>query len=601
MAKIKKQTKQKKARAKTEKVEEVKKPIAIELAKKQREISVAEFFEKNRHLLGFDNKRKALLTTIKEAVDNALDACEEAKVLPEINVEVVDMSAKKERVVKEIPEEQTTLISEEVSPLPSPEKSDRFRVIVEDNGPGIVKKQIPNIFAKLLYGSKFHTLKESRGQQGIGISAAALYGQLTTGKPIRIISRISPNASAHYYELRINTKENKPEIIEEKTVEWKKDHGTKVEIDLEGSYQKGGQSVDKYIKQTAIVNPHVTIIYTPPDAKQMIFSRATEELPKEPREIKPHPYGVELGRLIKLLSWTKARTLQSFLTSEFSRVGSGTAKGICRNASLLTDIKPKRMTREMAERLEQGIKKTKIISPPTDCISPIGAESLEKGLKKEINAEFYAAVTRPPAVYRGNPFQIEAAACYGGEQDQEGQIRLLRFANRVPLLYQPGACAITKSIIQTKWRNYGLSQSKGALPVGPCTLVVHIASVWVPFTSESKEAIAHYPEIIKEIKLALQECGRKLNAYVRKKRHIVAESKKRDYISTFIPHVGIALKELLNLKKKDKEKVEKLLKKMLEKRRGKLEKLKFENIDFDKELALEKGHEEGEEIEEKEG
>jgi DNA topoisomerase-6 subunit B len=482
-------------------------PIAIELAKKQREISIASFFEKNRHLLGFDNPRKSLLTTIKEAVDNSLDACDEAGILPEINVEVIEMSENK------------------------------FRVIVEDNGPGIVKKQIPNIFAKLLYGSKFFKLSQSRGQQGIGISASVLYAQLTTGKPARITSRIGKKHPAHYYELHINTQNNKPEIIKEQQVDWNKEHGTKIELDLEGSYQKGDQSIDQYLKQTAIVNPHVAIIYTNPKAEQIIFPKASDEMPKKSVEIKPHPYGIEIGVLLSMLKLTEARTLQSFLTNEFSRVGYGTAKQICENAAVLPNTKPKDVTREIAEKLIEGIKKTKIISPPTDCISPIGQELLEKGLKKEINAEFYTAITRPPAVYRGNPFIVEAGIAYGGKQNAEESMHLLRYANRVPLLYQQGACAITRSVLNTAWRNYGLSQSRGALPIGPVTLVVHIASVWVPFTSESKEAIAHYPEIVKEIKLALQECGRKLASYVGKKRRIQFESKKRDYIQLFIPHV----------------------------------------------------------------
>ncbi len=530
---------------------------AHEFAKKQREISIAEFFEKNRHLLGFDNKRKALLTTIKEAVDNSLDACDEAGILPEVIVEVIDM------------------------------QNDRFKVIVEDNGPGIVKSQIPKIFAKLLYGSKFHKLSQSRGQQGIGISAAVLYGQLTTGKPVKITSKISPSQPAHYYELMIDTKNNKPYIIKEETVDWKKPHGTKVEIDLEGSYQKGDQSIDQYLKQTAVVNPHVTLIYTSPKAEQFVFARATNKLPVHPKEIKPHPYGVELGMLLRMLHDTEARTLQSFLTNEFSRIGAGTAKQICENAALLPSTKPKAVTREMAEKLMEGIKKTKIIAPPTDCLSPIGAEALEKGLKKEISAEFFTAVTRPPSVYRGNPFIIEAGIAYGGQQNSDSQAKLLRFANRVPLLYQQSACAITKSVITTSWRKYGLQQSSNSLPIGPVTIAVHIASVWVPFTSESKEAIAHYPEIIKEIKLALQECGRKLSVYIHKKRRIFAESKKRSYIETYIPHVAQALKELLSLKEKDKEKTEQLLKEILEKHRGELEKIIVNNPDFDEELALE--------------
>lgn len=531
-------------------------PIALELAKKQREISIASFFEKNRHLLGFDNPRKALLTTIKEAVDNGLDACEEANVLPEISVEVVEMSENK------------------------------FKVIVEDNGPGIVKKQIPHIFARLLYGSKFFKLSQARGQQGIGISASVMYAQLTTGKSAKITSKIDPKHPAHYYELRVDTQKNKPDIIKEVVVEWEKEHGTKIELDLEGSYQKGDQSIDQYLKQTAIVNPHITLIYQPPKGEQIIFARATDAMPKKPIEIKPHPYGVEIGRLMSMLKLTEGRTLQSFLMNEFSRVGSGTAKQICENAALLTNTKPKNINRDMAEKLIEGIKKTKIIAPPTDCISPIGEGLLEKGLRKEINAEFYCAVTRPCAVYRGNPFVIEAAISFGGEQNSEESIRLLRYANRVPLIYQQGACAITRSVINTIWRNYGLSQSRGALPIGAVTLVVHIASVWVPFTSESKEAIAHYPEIVKEIRLALQECGRKLGLYVNKKRRIQFESKKRDYIQIFIPHVGEALKELINITDKEEKKVEKLLAETLEKRRGKLEKVGvIENPDYDEEIA----------------
>jgi DNA topoisomerase-6 subunit B len=529
--------------------------IANELAKKQRDIGVAEFFARNRHLLGFDNKRKALMTTIKEAVDNSLDACEEADILPEILIEVIDMG------------------------------NDRFRVIIEDNGPGIVKSQIPKIFAKLLYGSKFHRLKQSRGQQGIGISAAVMYAQLTTGRPAKIISKIHPNEPAHYYELHINTQKNQPEILKEEIKEWKKDHGTKIELDIEANYQGGQQSIDEYLKETAITNPHATIIYTNPKAQQIIFPRAVEKMPQQPQEIQPHPYGVEIGVMINMISTTESRTLQSFLTTEFSRVGSGTAKQICENAALLPNTKPRDMSREMIEKLMEGIKKTKLISPPTDCISPIGEAQLEKGLKKEINAEFYTTVTRQPDVYRGNPFVIEAGIAYGGEQPAEEQVKIMRFANRVPLLFQQGACAATKSIVQTAWKSYGLNQSQGSLPTGPCTILIHIASVWVPFTSESKEAIAHYPEIIKEMKLALQECGRRLASYVRKKRKIGEEGKKRSYIETYIPHVGAALKDLLGLKEKEKEHAEALLKEILEKHRGKLENISAENIEYDEEFA----------------
>ncbi|MFA6461780.1 MAG: DNA topoisomerase VI subunit B [Candidatus Woesearchaeota archaeon] len=506
---------------------------AEDLAKKQRDISIAEFFEKNRHLLGFDNQRKALLTTIKEAVDNALDACEEARILPEINVELIQMG------------------------------ETRFRVIIEDNGPGIVKEQVPKIFAKLLYGSKFHKLAQSRGQQGIGISAAVLYGQLTTGKPATIISKTEPGKKAYTCKLKINTQNNMPDIQEEAHVEWEgKDHGTKIEIDLEGSYMKGRQSVDEYLKETAIVNPHATFIYTNPEANQTIFSRATNNLPPEPKEIQPHPYGVELGKLIKMLELTDCKTLQQFLTTEFCKVGVGTAKEICENSSLLPNTKPKDFTREMAEQLFQGIQKTKIMSPPTDCLSPIGQELLEKSLKKEINAEFYTAISRPVFVYRGNPFQVEVGIAYGGAQPKDEQVTLLRFANRVPLLYQQGACAFTKSVLTTAWKPYGLNQSSGSLPIGPITLLLHIASVWVPFTSESKEALAHYPEIIKEIKLGLQEAGRKLQSYVHKKVKVQNQLERANMFDNYIPEVADALARLTG---ENKDALVKKLKEMIKK------------------------------------
>ena len=505
-------------------------PIAIELAKKQKEISVAEFFTKNRHLLGFDNKRKALLMAVKEAVDNSLDACEEARVLPEINVEIIQMNEY------------------------------RYKVIAEDNGPGIVKKQIPNIFAKLLYGSKFHTLKQARGQQGIGISAAVLYGQLTTGRPVKITSRISKKEPSHYYELHIDTQSNKPSIVKEEIVEWAAEHGTRVEIDLEAEYLKGNQSVDEYLKQTAVINPHVTIIYTNPKSEQVIYARATDKLPSEPKEIKPHPYGIELGMLMDKLKWTESRTLQSFLTSEFSRVGPGTAKEICEHAAVLPNAKPSQITRDIAEKLLQGIQKTKIIAPPTDCLSPIGKELLEKGLRKEIKAECYCATSRAPSVYRGNPFIIESAIAYGGEIPKDEKANILRFANRVPLLYQEGACAMAKSIMETNWKPYGLQQSGDSVPVGPAVIVVHMSSVWVPFTSESKEAIAHYNEIIKEIKLALQECGRLLGTYVRKKTKISDQMEMANMFEKYIPEVADSL-SILTGEKKDRilEKLEKML------------------------------------------
>lgn len=506
--------------------------VADELAKKQKEISISEFFIKNRHLLGFDNPRKALLTTIKEAVDNSLDACEEARVLPDIDIQI----------------KQTG--------------ENRFIVVVEDNGPGIVRAQIPKIFAKLLYGSKFHTMRQSRGQQGIGISAAAMYGQLTTGKPIKIVSKIGPKSRAYYYELHMDTRVNEPEIVKEEIAEWDKNQGTKIEIEIEAIYQKNRQTVNDYLKRVAIANPAARIVYKNPGGEKILYERAVNELPKLAKEIKPHPYGIELGMLIKVLKTTKARTLQAFFINDFTRAGGKVAKEICKKANIDVKTKPAKVSREEADRIFRAIKETKIRAPSTNCLSSIGEEAIVKGLKKEIKADFYAAVTRSPAVYRGNPFQIEAGIVFGGELERDKPIKLMRYANRVPLLYQQSACAITRGVTSINWRNYGLSQSRGALPVGPMTLFIHIVSVWVPFTSESKESIAHYPEIIKQIRLALQDVGRKLGGYIRKNIRVKAQKERASLFDAYIPELASSLAKLANEKR---EIIEKNLKSRLKK------------------------------------
>ncbi len=389
----------------------------------------------------------------------------------------------------------------------------------------------------------------SRGQQGIGISASVLYAQLTTGKVTKITSRTDPKKPAHYYELQIDTKRNEPKILAEKEIEWKKEHGTKVELELEGKYQKGKQSVDEFIKQAAIVNPHARFTLLTPDNEKIEFPRVINQLPAEAKEIKPHPYGIEVGTLIRMMEETSSRTLQGFLTTEFSRIGAGTAKEMCEKALLQADYKPHSVTHQEAERLFKAMQEVKVIAPPTDCLSPIGEEALVRGLKKEIAADFYTAVSRQPSVYRGFPFLIEVAIAYGGSVDKEGAVRLLRFANRVPLLYQQGACSVTRAVQETNWKAYGLQQSGDNLPVGPVAIVVHMASVWVPFTSEAKDAVAHYDEIIKEIKLAVQECGRKLNIYIR--QHVRArEAKERvSLFEKYIPEVADALADLTGKKK----------------------------------------------------
>ncbi|MCP4798454.1 MAG: DNA topoisomerase VI subunit B, partial [bacterium] len=399
----------------------------------------------------------------------------------------------------------------------APGKEEQYRVVVQDNGPGIVREQIPKIFGKLLYGSKFHSLKQSRGQQGIGISAAGMYGQLTTGKPVVIYSRTQDQDIGHRFELMLDMKKNEPVIKKDEEISWEPVHGTRVEIELTGSYKRGQHSVDTYLEQTAVANPHIRLTYRNPRGDEMIYSRAAAELPVQAKEIKPHPYGVELGILMRMLKDTKQRNISGFLRKEFCKVGPKACATVIDTAGFT----PRKSTRHMEQvdvkNLMDAINSTKIPNPPTDCLAPIGEELVLAGLKQRFEADFYTSVSRPPSVYRGNPFQIEVGLAYGGDIPADKLAQVLRFANRVPLLYQASACAVHKSVLSNNWRSYGMQQSRGALPTGPLIIFVHMSSVWVPFTSESKEAVAHYPEIIKEIKLALQEAGRHLQRYIRRR------------------------------------------------------------------------------------
>jgi DNA topoisomerase-6 subunit B len=456
----------------------------------------------------------------------------------------------------------------------------------------------------------------SRGQQGIGISAAAMYGQLTTGKPIRVTSRVGRSKAAHVFDIQLDTRKNEPVVTHDATLaQWHLEHGTRVELEIVANWQQGQRFVNRYVEHTALANPHATIHYVRPVAasqrpnadrpgnETLTFPRAAEELPKEALEIKPHPHGVELGALMLLARESKSRDVRGFLQTTFSRVSAQAAEDILKNVPWgKKALRPRVLgeNRAMAEELHKAIAATRLMSPPTNCLSPIGDELMRKGLVSFLNviesegesgdentqldldsagmkrakkpaaaakarpaetappsvpdapAEegvekikghnyFIATVTRPPKVYRGNPFQVEVGLAYGGSWPPDKPIELFRFANRVPLLFQRGACGITEAIVRTDWRNYLLSQPRGSLPVGPMALLVHMASVWVPFTSESKEAVAHYPDILKEVQLAAQECGRKLATFIRRKKAADYQAQRRSIFELYIEEVANAI------------------------------------------------------------
>jgi DNA topoisomerase-6 subunit B len=675
--------------------------VAADLAEGQRAISIAEFFDKNKQMLGFDSGARGLVTAVKEAVDNALDATEEAGIKPDISVEIT-------------------------------ESGDYYKLVVEDNGPGITREQIPKVFGKLLYGSRFHAREQNRGQQGIGISAAVLYAQKTSGKPAKITSRTQNSDRAQYFELIIDTDTNEPEIsVEEERAPGESDlsptHGTRIELEMEAN-MRARQQLHDYIQHTAVVNPHARLVLDEPGLDEPRRYERVEgaELPAETEEIRPHPHGVELGTLITMLEATESYSVSGFLQGEFTRVGSKTAdkvldnlrdrhfgremgwsvprdpdvdleaaiedavanKGAAATAAfaervgetlgsrerttrselrgivdtageevgeeygatfgstvrgnaveaawnvLTTDIDANlyglvdeatstrkddatvsgladrladkfreaggahRATRselenyvdrsadqlvseevsfgdtarenvvetvwavmrtvpdevpkvrdiaddrDAASELLEAMRETDILAPPTNCLSPITAELVEAGLRKEYDADFYAAATRDAEVHGGDPFIVEAGIAYGGELE-DGTVGLLRFANRVPLVYQRGACATTDVVKRIGWRNYGLDQPGGSgMPSGPAVVMIHVASTNVPFTSESKDAIANIPAIEDEIELAVREAARELKSYLKKRRSMQKRREKQDVLGRILPEMADKLSQV---------------------------------------------------------
>jgi DNA topoisomerase-6 subunit B len=489
-----------------------KRTLAEELASRQRAISVAEFFERNRQILGFDNPQRSLLTTVKEATDNSLDACEEARTLPDILVEIHRLA------------------------------EDRFLVAVEDNGPGILRREVPNVFGRLLYGSRFHANRQARGQQGIGISAAVLYAGLTTATPTHVLSKVEENPAAYEVDILLDTAKNQPRILREDARAWDRPHGTRVELTLKGRYQKGRQSPYEYLRGTAIVNPHARLTLLEPDGTRTTWERVSQELPPLPREIPPHPHGLELGELDQRLHQTRSTTLGQFLAEDLSGLSRRAVTEVLEKAGLGPRTAPGSISGEPVERLLAALKAVTLAPPSSDCLSPIGPLLIKRGLKNVLGTlrpEFYAPpVTRSPRVHAGCPFIVEVGLVYGGDLPSDQPIQLLRFANRVPLLFQQGACAITSTVSGIDWHRYGLEQKSGALPVGPMVLLVHVASTKIPYTSEAKEAVAETDEIAKEIGLAIQAAARSLKVHLsRSVRRSFAEEKFR-IIQRILPRIA---------------------------------------------------------------
>ena len=499
--------------------------IADKMAKNQKQIAISEFFEKNKHFLGFDSLQRSIITAVKEAVDNSLDACEEARILPDIKVKITKVDSK-----KDIIELQT-----------------------EDNGPGIPQKSIEKVFGQLLFGSRFHAIRQSRGQQGIGITGVVMYSQLTTGKPTHVLSKVENDPTAVSVSIGLDTRKNKAVKSDQTRIIWENDdltlkkHGLRVTTRMKGKYQRGRQSVYQYLRMTSIVNPHAEITFTDPDGETYHWPRVTERLPSKVDAIKPHPHGIELGQLQRMCRESTDSRLTVFLRQNFSGVSMRAAKELCEASELEVSTKPKSMKPDdvralleafQGERMIKG-KPIKLLSPPTNCLSPIEEMLIKKGLSKTIDSKFVSTMTRAPTVSHGNPFQVEVGLIFGEGMAADKHVEVLRFANRVPLMYQQGGCLLTKAIESVDWRQYGLEQAGGkGVPKGPAAILVHLASTNVQFTSEAKEALSDNEFVFEETRKAMLEMGRGLRKHLEKKKKMAKTREKFELINDILPAIA---------------------------------------------------------------
>lgn len=496
---------------------------------KMQQASISEFFEKNKHFLGFDTLNRSIITAVKEAVDNSLDACEESRLLPDIHIEIKKITGKKDRLI----------------------------LISQDNGPGIPPDAITKVFGSLLFGSRFHTIRQTRGQQGIGITGVIMYSQLTTGKKTSVISKVKDEATAVFVDIGLDTKKNKAITANRKRNHWFDsennpiEHGVRVEAVMKAKYQRGRQSVHQYLRMTSIVNPHASISLKVYDEEGVIIDegdwpRVTETLPRPVQEIRPHPHGLEIGSLQRFLRYSEDRKMTSFLRHNFCGVSMRAAREILGIADVDEARKPPTIKPGEAQAILDAIKQVKLLAPPTDCLSPIEDLLIKKGLSKAIDSRFVSTVTRTPAVTNGNPFQVEVGLIFGTDLPADGPVEVLRFANRVPLMYQQGGCLLTKGIESVDWKKYGLDHPGGrGIPKGPAAILVHLASTNVQFTSEAKEALADNEEVVTEIKLALQEVGRGLRNHKKKAKQREKAKEKFELVNVILPEISAKASAIL--------------------------------------------------------
>ncbi len=476
-------------------------------------ISPSDFFYRNREIAGFSNPSRALYSAVRELLENSLDACEARRTPPNIYLRIRCISSSKEQ------------------------GSEVYALRIEDNGTGIPEEYIPLCFGKVFYGSKY-TLKQSRGTFGLGGTITILYGQITTHKPVRVSSSIGKEI--YEYEMMIDIEHNEPIVLRREARENRRGwRGTIVELQLEGDYSRSMNRIYEYLKQTAMVCPYADITFVDPKGRLYRFERATDQVPPPPKAVKPHPRGVDVETLRRMVASTRTRNMKAFMMEHFQGVGGITAERFLGAASIDARMAPEDLSPEDLVRLVRAANEFEEFSrPDPSCLSPIGEELLGMGIRKELNltdADFLMAIQRRPSTYLGFPFIVEAAMAHGRSLARQGfsGITLYRFANRIPLLFDESSCVIWKAVNRNiNWGTYLVSSET------PLAVAVHVCSTKIPYKSVGKEFLADQPEVEREITNAIRQLARHLRLYISRSIRIARERRRLSVFERFLPKIA---------------------------------------------------------------
>ncbi len=483
------------------------------------EISPSEFFYRNRDLAGFSNPARALYAATRELFENSLDACELFGILPEVYVRIK-------------PSEMNGVLSEPRA----------YDLKVQDNGPGVEPSHVPYAFGRVFYGSKFK-LRQSRGMFGMGGTMAILYGQVTTGKPVRITTS-TDGIDLHSFSLLIDIQANRPVIIHKEKNDARGIKGTCVEITLEGDYSRSSQKIQDYFKQAAMVTPYADIMFVAPTGSLHYHGRSIEAMPSPPAETLPHPHGIDSEALRRMLKESKEEVLLKFMYKRFHRVGQKTAQKFLEYVQLDPQRQPSSLTNDEIVLLSEALHRySDFLQPDADCLSPLGPEILEAGIRKELEPEFITVVTRPPSAYSGYPFIVEVGLAYGSKI-LPGGIKLFRFANRIPLLYDEGSDVSWKVINEEiDWRRYNIPQD------APLAIITDVCSTRIPYKTVGKEYLADRPELEKELRNGIREALRRLSVYFSRKGSLEMVKRKMNLYSKYVPMIARFATELAEKKR----------------------------------------------------